>query len=165
MSEHREVAVVFETYSEQVDHTKVVGDEAVVRHLAEIVGKSDDSFCIRTADGFYCRCADYDFLRERDNDHTGEAYASFVVEYSETEYVRPKRSDLSKYFTGEAEIERKMNAVRDAMEEMRAKAMATLDCICEPVENPYNHFGVVEPGGALIPDPDCSVHFPEQGNE
>lgn len=34
------------------------------------------------------------------------------------------------------------------------------ECSCTLVENPYHHFGAVEPGGAIEPDYDCPVHFP-----
>lgn len=37
--------------------------------------------------------------------------------------------------------------------------MAT-DCTCFPVENPWTYNGIVEPAGALEPDPYCIEHFP-----
>ncbi|WP_051264707.1 hypothetical protein [Nakamurella lactea] len=34
------------------------------------------------------------------------------------------------------------------------------ECECFPVENPWTYYGIVEPGGAMDPNPDCPVHFP-----
>lgn len=39
--------------------------------------------------------------------------------------------------------------------------MADLICTCYPVENPWTYYGIAEPGGALEPNYDCPVHFPE----
>lgn len=36
----------------------------------------------------------------------------------------------------------------------------TTDCTCFPVANPWTYYGIVEPGGALEPDPYCIEHFP-----
>lgn len=36
-----------------------------------------------------------------------------------------------------------------------------LVCICHPVEDPWTYYGIVEPGGALEPDPGCPAHFPD----
>ncbi len=33
-------------------------------------------------------------------------------------------------------------------------------CTCLVNPNPYTHYGIVEPGDALDPDPDCPKHFP-----
>lgn len=33
-------------------------------------------------------------------------------------------------------------------------------CTCHVVENPWTYYGIVEPGGALEPDPECPVHSP-----
>lgn len=33
-------------------------------------------------------------------------------------------------------------------------------CTCLVNPNPYTHYGIVEPGDALEPDPDCPTHFP-----
>lgn len=33
-------------------------------------------------------------------------------------------------------------------------------CSCHVVENPWTFNGIVEPGGAMEPDPECPVHFP-----
>ena len=34
------------------------------------------------------------------------------------------------------------------------------ECTCFPVEEPWTYYGIVEPGGALEPNPDCQMHFP-----
>ena len=34
------------------------------------------------------------------------------------------------------------------------------ECICWPIENPTTYAGIVEPGGALEPNPECGEHFP-----
>ena len=39
------------------------------------------------------------------------------------------------------------------------------DCTCTPVANPWTYYGIVEPGGALEPDPDCPMHFPTDETE
>lgn len=36
-------------------------------------------------------------------------------------------------------------------------------CTCHPVADPWTYYGIVEPGGAMEPDPDCVVHFPTEG--
>lgn len=35
-------------------------------------------------------------------------------------------------------------------------------CTCFPVKDPWTYYGVVEPGGAMEPNPDCPVHFPKK---
>lgn len=41
-----------------------------------------------------------------------------------------------------------------------AEARIGPECICWPVENPWSYYGIVEPGGALEPNPECPLHFP-----
>lgn len=33
-------------------------------------------------------------------------------------------------------------------------------CLCWVNPKPFTHYGAVEPGDALEPNPDCPVHFP-----
>ena len=33
------------------------------------------------------------------------------------------------------------------------------ECECFPVENPWTYYGIVEPGGAMEPNPGCPAHF------
>lgn len=35
-------------------------------------------------------------------------------------------------------------------------------CTCWVNPNPYTHYGAVEPGDALEPNPDCPLHFPKK---
>lgn len=54
-----EITVVFETYSDQVNHTLVTGEYAVIQHLALAVRDGDNTFCIRTENGLNCRCDEF----------------------------------------------------------------------------------------------------------
>ena len=38
-------------------------------------------------------------------------------------------------------------------------------CTCWVNPNPFTHYGAVEPGDALEPDPDCPGHFPSPTDE
>jgi len=38
--------------------------------------------------------------------------------------------------------------------------MSDPKCSCYVVDNPWAYHGIVEPGGAMHPNPDCPVHFP-----
>lgn len=40
-----------------------------------------------------------------------------------------------------------------------------VECLCWPVENPWTYYGIVEPGGAMEPNPDCPEHFPASSTE
>ena len=33
-------------------------------------------------------------------------------------------------------------------------------CTCSVNPNPFTHYGAIEPGDALDPDPECPKHFP-----
>lgn len=33
------------------------------------------------------------------------------------------------------------------------------ECTCHQVENPWTYYGIVEPGGALEPNPECPLHY------
>lgn len=35
-------------------------------------------------------------------------------------------------------------------------------CTCWVNPNPFTHYGAVEPGDALEPNPDCLMHFPKK---
>lgn len=92
----------------------------------------------------------------------GVAYVQISANYNEPEPTHTTWSGLNVLLARQARMQQLIDAGNSAMEEMRAKATATFDCICEPVVHPYNHFGIVEPGGALIPTPDCAVHFKKE---
>lgn len=38
------------------------------------------------------------------------------------------------------------------------------ECTCHYVDNPWTYYGIVEPGGAMEPNPMCPEHFPENVN-
>lgn len=38
--------------------------------------------------------------------------------------------------------------------------MPEQECTCSHVADPWTYYGIVEPGGAMEPDPYCLVHFP-----
>lgn len=38
-------------------------------------------------------------------------------------------------------------------------------CICWVNPNPFTHYGAVEPGDALEPNPECQMHFGTTGHQ
>lgn len=92
----------------------------------------------------------------------GVAYVQISAEYNEPEPTHTSWSGLDILLARQARIQRLIDMGTARRLLMRAKAIRYAQCICEPVGDPYNHFGIVEPGGALVPDPDCAVHFKKE---
>ena len=57
-----EITVTFEVYIDGVEQSRVTGTRAAIRRMAEKLALAEDTFCIRTEDGTFCRCKEWRIL-------------------------------------------------------------------------------------------------------